>query len=151
MGYHFNHHDEPIYMAVPKPMLTKFGIHYRLESCDNWNFYLHLMVLFLALNSFHYLLEKKACAADVCDWINIHLIERHLTSRIGTSIAADTSMGLASAAKKFLGAWRLESNRVFRLLCTSNPALSGRTNNNEAKSKSYPLCNLQIKYKLHSG
>ena len=60
-------------------------------------------------------------------------------------------MGLASAAKKFLGAWRLESNRVFRLLCTSNPALSGRTNNNEAKSKSHPLCNLQIKYKLHIG
>ena len=53
-------------------------------------------------------------------------------------------MGLASAAKKFLGAWRLESNRVFRLLCTSNPALSGRTNNSEAKSKAECIYHDQI-------
>ena len=25
--------DEPVFMAVPKLMLTEFGIHYRLESC----------------------------------------------------------------------------------------------------------------------
>ena len=33
MGYHLNRLDEPIFMAVPKPMLTEFGIHYILESC----------------------------------------------------------------------------------------------------------------------
>ena len=33
MGYRLNRLDEPIFMAVPKPMLTEFGIHYRLESC----------------------------------------------------------------------------------------------------------------------
>ena len=30
-----NRLDEPVFMAVPKPMLTEFGIHYRLESCEN--------------------------------------------------------------------------------------------------------------------
>ena len=33
MGYRLNRLDEPDFMAVPKPMLTEFGIHYRLESC----------------------------------------------------------------------------------------------------------------------
>ena len=33
MGYRLNRLDEPIFMAVPKPMLTEFGIHYILESC----------------------------------------------------------------------------------------------------------------------
>ena len=26
--------DEPVFMAVPNPMLTEFGIRYRLESCE---------------------------------------------------------------------------------------------------------------------
>ena len=34
MGYRLNRLDEPIFMAVPKPMLTEFDIHYILESCD---------------------------------------------------------------------------------------------------------------------
>ena len=34
MGYHLNRLDVPVSMAVPKPMLTEFDIHYRLESCD---------------------------------------------------------------------------------------------------------------------
>ena len=33
MGYHLNRLDEPIFMAVSKPMQTEFGIHHRLESC----------------------------------------------------------------------------------------------------------------------
>ena len=33
MGYRLNRLDEPVFMAVPKPMLTEFGIHHRLESC----------------------------------------------------------------------------------------------------------------------
>ena len=32
MGYRLNRVDEPVFMAVPKHMLTEFGIHYRLES-----------------------------------------------------------------------------------------------------------------------
>ena len=35
MGYLLNRLDEPVFMAVPKPMLTEFGIHYRLESCES--------------------------------------------------------------------------------------------------------------------
>ena len=35
MGYRLNLLEEPVFMAVPKPMLTEFGIHYRLESCDS--------------------------------------------------------------------------------------------------------------------
>ena len=33
MGYGLNRLHEPICMAVPKPLLTEFGIHHRLESC----------------------------------------------------------------------------------------------------------------------
>ena len=33
VGYCLNRLDEPIFMALPKPILTEFGIHYRLESC----------------------------------------------------------------------------------------------------------------------
>ena len=35
MQYRLNRLDEPVFMAVPKPMLTEFGIHYRLESSGN--------------------------------------------------------------------------------------------------------------------
>ena len=31
--YRWNRLDEPVFMAVPKPMRTEFGIHQRLESC----------------------------------------------------------------------------------------------------------------------
>ena len=33
-GYHLNRLDKAVFMEVPKPMLTEFGIHYRLESCE---------------------------------------------------------------------------------------------------------------------
>ena len=33
MGYRLNLLDEPVFMAVPNPMLTEFGIHHGLESC----------------------------------------------------------------------------------------------------------------------
>ena len=33
MGYRLNRLDEPVFMAVPKPLLIEFGIHLRLESC----------------------------------------------------------------------------------------------------------------------
>ena len=33
MWYRLNRLDEPALMAVPKPMLTDFDIHHRLESC----------------------------------------------------------------------------------------------------------------------
>ena len=33
MGYLLNCLDEPVFMAVSKPLLNEFGIHHRLESC----------------------------------------------------------------------------------------------------------------------
>ena len=33
MGYRLNRLDEPVFIAVSKPLLTEFGIHLRLESC----------------------------------------------------------------------------------------------------------------------
>ena len=33
MGYRLNRLDEPVFIAVSKPLLTEFGIHYKLESC----------------------------------------------------------------------------------------------------------------------
>ena len=35
VGYRSNCLDEPVFMAGPKPMLTEFGIHHGLESCDS--------------------------------------------------------------------------------------------------------------------
>ena len=35
MGYRLNCLDEPILIAVSKPLLTEFGIHHRLESCES--------------------------------------------------------------------------------------------------------------------
>ena len=34
MGYRLNRVDEPVFMAVSKPLLTDFGIYHRLESFD---------------------------------------------------------------------------------------------------------------------
>ena len=47
MGYRLNRLDEPVFMAVSKPMQTEFGIHHRLESCD----YLFFHAIFLKLVS----------------------------------------------------------------------------------------------------
>ena len=32
MGYHLSRLDEPVFVAVSKPLLTEFGFHLRLES-----------------------------------------------------------------------------------------------------------------------
>ena len=34
VGYRLNRLDGPIFMAVSKRLLTEFGIHHRLESCE---------------------------------------------------------------------------------------------------------------------
>ena len=34
MGYHLNRLDEPVFIALSKPLLTDLGIHHRLESCE---------------------------------------------------------------------------------------------------------------------
>ena len=33
MGYRLNRLDEPVLIAVSRPLLTEFGIHYVLEGC----------------------------------------------------------------------------------------------------------------------
>ena len=38
MGYRLNRLDEPVFMAVSKPLLTEFGIYHRLESCELYEF-----------------------------------------------------------------------------------------------------------------
>ena len=35
MRYRLNNLDEPVFIAVSKPLPTEFGIHHRLESCDD--------------------------------------------------------------------------------------------------------------------
>ena len=34
MGYRLNRLDEPVFIAVSKPLLTEFGIDCRFESCE---------------------------------------------------------------------------------------------------------------------
>ena len=94
-----------------------------------------ISLLLTAFESFQYLLEKKACMADICEWIN-DLIERHLTSRIAAGGGGDErgGHGLASTAKRFLEAWRTISNGIFRALCNDE----GHSRpNSDAKSKNY--------------
>ena len=33
MGYRLNRLDEPVLIAVSKPLLTEFGVYHKLESC----------------------------------------------------------------------------------------------------------------------
>ena len=47
MGYCLNRLDETVFMAVPKPLLNEFGIHYRLESCVDLNSHILLRKNFL--------------------------------------------------------------------------------------------------------
>ena len=35
MGYRLNRLDKPVFMVVSKPLLTEFGTHHRLESCEH--------------------------------------------------------------------------------------------------------------------
>ena len=39
VGYRLNRLHEPVFTVVPKSMLTEFGIHHRLESCESFTFY----------------------------------------------------------------------------------------------------------------
>ena len=53
MGYRLNRLDEPVFMAGPKPLRTEFGIHLRLESCDNeCLFKIYFTISFLTTESF---------------------------------------------------------------------------------------------------
>ena len=47
MGYHLNRLDEPVFMAVSKPLLTEFGIHHRLESWEVFSKLRFLRQMFL--------------------------------------------------------------------------------------------------------
>ena len=52
MAYRLNCLDEPVFMAVSKPMQTEFGIHHRLESCGVfWNNYSDLVNMFIIKKS----------------------------------------------------------------------------------------------------
>ena len=61
MGYRLNRLDEPVFMAVSKPLLTEFGIYHRLESCAMQrilraaiiNEHLRLLVTFLHFQNAH--------------------------------------------------------------------------------------------------
>ena len=85
---------------------------------------------FAAVETFQYLLGKKASMVDICDWIN-ELIERHLTSRIDEN-------GLANASRKFLIVWKSISSKIVRLLCQNSDGQS------EAKSTILKVANLRV-------
>ena len=56
MGCHLNRLEEPVFIAVSKPLLTEFGIHHRLESCVRF-----LLAYSLAMASSFSLLKKFHC------------------------------------------------------------------------------------------
>ena len=60
MGYRLKSLDEPVFVAVPKPMLTEFGILYRLESCVPQTFFVTKLVIFLSFFKF-----EGGCLRDV--------------------------------------------------------------------------------------
>ena len=48
--YHVSRLDEPVFIPVPKPLLTEFGIHERSEICvslSNFNLLMQSYVLLL--------------------------------------------------------------------------------------------------------
>jgi len=101
----------------------------------------------LSFESFQYMLERKACMADICEWIN-DLIERHLTSRIAPNSSANAGAGgLVGAAKKFLETWSTVSNGIFRELCDSQG--HRHSSNGEAKSSLRLLQVMTNEYVLH--
>ena len=57
VGYHLNRLNEPVFIAVSKPLLTEFGIHRRLESCGQFHSF-YVLQLDLA--------EKLADLSFVC-------------------------------------------------------------------------------------
>ena len=62
MGYRLNFLDEPVFMAVSKPMQTEFGIHHRLESCatyhfGDYTFCLKILTIFLLFKSNKFVIE----------------------------------------------------------------------------------------------
>ena len=50
MGYRLNRLDEPVFMAVSKPMQTEFGIHHILESCGNHTCIFSFIGMFVLLS-----------------------------------------------------------------------------------------------------
>ena len=51
MGYCLNRLDEPVFIELSKPLLTEFGIHYRLESCGG-RFETEIVALYLPVLHF---------------------------------------------------------------------------------------------------
>ena len=72
VGYRLNRLDEPVLMAGPKPILTEFGIHYRLEICVR----LHLDFLnFFCMAGFPE--ERRLFDHDLTDAISHHEPRHH--------------------------------------------------------------------------
>ena len=56
-----NRLHEPVFMAGPKPMLTEFGIHQRLESCG------HELIKVFSPNSIATYNGSEIKALEICD------------------------------------------------------------------------------------
>ena len=63
MGYRLNRLGETIFMAMSKPMLTEFGIHYRLESCGTQNYVIVTSGLFALI--WHTFPQDCTCLLNV--------------------------------------------------------------------------------------
>ena len=104
MGYRLNHLIEPVLIAVSKPLLTEFGNHYRLESCELLWPFLSIVIqenkaAFLGRKQFDAVQKKpflRICASTSFHWI------------ITRSMSDDYSLQLFQA-KLFLGIRRLDS------------------------------------------
>ena len=60
MGYHLNRLDEPVFIAVSKPLLTEFDIHHRLErlmlTMANWRY----RTVIISFSVFRYLVSLQS-------------------------------------------------------------------------------------------
>ena len=79
VGYRLNCLDEPVLMAVPKPMQTEFDIHYRLESYDT-----HFS-LCIAMKEPKIVFGTKRSNGKVCMWGRGHNINIEYITRYGHS------------------------------------------------------------------
>ena len=64
-----NRLDEPIFIAVAKPMLTEFGIHYRLESCGvDWILKNRFSVMAIPVCVYAVTRNKDTTKVLYCGW-----------------------------------------------------------------------------------
>ena len=118
MGYCLNRLDEPVFIAVSKPLLTEFGIHHRLESCAYLIMTSSILQLILVqfaipalgLGMDHWLLAQNSPFLSLLSGARVEQM-------LGYSLSRGLRLGPSHLSKRFLAKMQNSSRytKVFRL------------------------------------